>query len=249
MDRSPPHIFDRRRAAAKWARARARHDRGGASYLYDTLVDDILDRLDFMRFSAERAFVLGDQSGMLAQALKAKGAEVSTAMLGEFDEERPGAASAYDLIIHLLGPGTINDLPGALIHARHSLAEGGLFIGGFLGAGSVPTLRRLALAADGDRPAPRIHPQVDNRAATGLLERAGFSRQVVDTYPLKVRYSSIERMISDLRAHGLTSSLATRAPVLTRSAWDRARAEFEALKDGDGKVTEHFEFLLLTGWR
>ncbi len=249
MDRSPPQIFNRRRAAAKWARARARHVRGGASYLYDTLTDDILDRLDFMRFSAERAFVLGDQSGLLAQALKAKGAEVTAALLGEFDEEQPGGASAYDFIVHLLGPGMINDLPGALIHARHALAEGGLFIGGFLGAGSVPILRRLALTADGDRPAPRIHPQVDNRAATGLLERAGFSRQVVDTYPLKVRYSSIERMISDLRDHGLTSSLATRAPLLTRSAWDHARAEFEALKDGDGKVTEHFEFLLLTGWR
>ena len=105
--------------------------------------------------------------------------------MGEFDEEQPGPSSRFDLIVHLLGLGMVNDLPGALIHARIALAEGGLFIAAFPGAGSLPALRRIVLAADGDRPAARIHPQVDSRAGTALLERAGFKRQVVDSYPFE----------------------------------------------------------------
>ena len=143
----------------------------------------------------------------------------------------------------------VNDLPGALIHAHAALRDGGLFIAAFPGAGSLPVLRQLALAADGDRPAARIHPQVDIRAGTALLERAGFARQVVDSYPLKVRFSSLDRIISDLRDHGLTASLASPAPPITRTGWQRACEAFDALREDDGKVTETFEILVLTGWR
>ena len=143
----------------------------------------------------------------------------------------------------------MNDLPGALIHARNALREGGLFVAAFPGAGSLPTLRQIALTADGEQPAARIHPQVDNRAGTALLERAGFSRQVVDAYPINVRYSSFSTMINDLRDHGLTSSLASPAPPLDRAWLERAKAAFDDMREDDGKVTETFEVLVLTGWR
>ena len=105
------------------------------------------------------------------------------------------------------------------------------------------------LAADGDRPAPRIHPQIDNRAATALLERAGFARQVVDSRNLKVSYRSFDRMIADLREQALTSVLQTKAPAVGKAGLARARDAFDALKDDEGRVTETFEILTLTGWR
>ena len=238
MDRSPPRIFDRRKAPAKWNRA---HARQGATFLSETMAKDIADRLEFMRFEPHNSLVIGDVPHILPATARGE--------LGVFDEEHPWPSDAHDLIVHLLGLGMVNDLPGALIHARNALAEGGLFMAAFPGAGSVPVLRQLALAADGDRPASRIHPQVDNRAGTALLERAGFARQVVDSYPLKVRYSSLDRLISDLRDHGLTSSLASPSPPMTRTGWQRAREAFDALREDDGKVTETFEILVLTGWR
>ena len=245
-----PLIFDRRQASAKWSRA---HDRqrlhGGATYLADTMAADILDRLDFMRFEPESALVIGDATASLTSPLIERGVSGKIGRLGEFDEERPGTPDSFDLVVHLLGLGMVNDLPGALLHARNALKDGGLFVAAFPGAGSLPVLRQLALEADGDRPAARIHPQVDNRAGTALLERAGFSRQVVDSYPIRVRYGSLDRLIGDLRDHGLTNSLSSPAPPLSRTAWAKAQAAFDVLREDDGKVTETFEILTLTGWR
>nr|WP_298927752.1 methyltransferase [uncultured Erythrobacter sp.] len=250
MERAPPRIFDRQRAAAKWKRARSRQSSiDAANYLTKALADDIAERLDFMQFDPANAMVAGGGADELSLRLSSGVGKLETAALGDLDEEQPIATATYDLYVHLLGLGTVNDLPGALIHARNSLAEGGLFVAAFPGAGSVPTLRQLALAADGDRPAARIHPQVDIRAGTALLERAGFSRQVVDSYPLKVRFGELETLISDLRDHGLTSSLASPAPPITREGWRRASELFDSLRDEDGKVTETFEILVLTGWR
>lgn len=245
-----PQIFDRRQSAAKWARARDRQRReGSADYLYHAIADDIAERLDFMRLEPAKALVIGDVTRTLQASLDLSNCSGKTGLLGEFEEEQPGPTEAFDLIAHLLGLGMVNDLPGALIHARHALREGGLFIAAFPGAGSLPALRRIALAADGEQPAARMHPLVDIRAGTALLERAGFARKVVDSFPLKVRFSSLRQLIADLRDHGLTRSLTSPVPPLTRSWLARAAAEFEAMREEDGKVTETFEILVLTGWR
>ena len=248
---SVPQIFERRQYAAKTARGRHRQrHHGGASYLTDTMAGDIVERLDFMRFEPEKALVVGDVAGKLLQPLHEAGTQCVQGRLGEFDEESPGPAQAFDLVVHLLGLAMVNDLPGALIHGRNAVAEGGLFFAAMPGAGSLPALRQIALAADGERPAARLHPLVDLRGATGLMERAGFKRQVVDSYPIRVRYPSLARMISDLRDHGITRALTSPVPPLTREWLARAEAEFDTLREGeDRKVTETFEILVLTGWR
>ncbi len=249
-DRKVPTIFSRQQARAKWHRARLRQEqRGGATYLVETMAEDMIERLDFMRLEPKDAMVVGDTRGLLATTLEAKGANGKISLLGDIDEEQPSPPQAFDLIVHLLGLGMVNDLPGAMIHARNSLREGGLFLTAFPGAGSLPVLRQLAMIADGDRPAARMHPLIDNRAGTALLERAGFKRQVVDSYTMRVRYPSLERLIEDLRDHGLTRSLVSPAPALTRSGWQLAKAAFDEMRDEDGKVTETFEILTLTGWR
>lgn len=248
---SVPRIFERRQYAAKMERSRYRQQMlGGARYLTDTMAGDMIERLEFMRFEPAKALVVGDASAKLLGHLDAAGTEGAQGRLGQFDEESPGPPQAFDLVVHLLGLAMVNDLPGALIHGRNAVAEEGLFIASLPGAGSLPALRRIALAADGERPAARLHPMVDLRGATGLMERAGFRRQVVDSYPIRVRYPSFARMIGDMRDHGITRSLTSPAPPLTREWLARAEAEFEALREGeDRKVTETFEILVLTGWR
>ena len=131
-------------------------------------------------------------------ALGRQGAEVTRAEPAElFAEEQPFPFGPFDFIASLGTLDTVNDLPGALIHLRGALAPGGLMIASFPGAGSLPALRAAMLAADGERPAPRIHPQVDVRAGGQLLQRAGFADPVVDSRGLDVRFASLASLIAD----------------------------------------------------
>jgi len=90
---------------------------------------------------------------------------------------------------------------------------------------------------------------VDTRAAAELLQRAGWKDPVVDSHDLTVRYRSMDRLIADLREQGLGNVLASPAPPLTRVGLDRARQAFMAQADEDGRVTETFSILTLSGRR
>src|SRR5204862_5240771 len=94
---------------------------------------------------------------------------------------------------------TVNDLPGALIQIRRALRPDGLFLAAFIGAGSLPRLRRamrVAEEAASMPPSPRIHPQIDVRAAGDLLVRAGFALPVADCEMPDVRFSPFRRLIA-----------------------------------------------------
>jgi len=110
-------------------------------------------------------------------------------------------------------------------------------------------LRRAMFEAEPDRPAARMHPLIDPRSCPQLLARAGWSDPVVDTQTLTVRYSSLDRLVQDLREQAMGSVLESPAPPLTRAARDCARAAFLAQADEDGKVSETFEIITLTGRR
>lgn len=250
-DAKVPTIFSPARRALREKRA-VRFQRSRtepATWLAEAMAEDVLDRLAFMRLEPRQALVVGDRSGKIIARLEQTGCEVVTPDPSGFDEESPIAGGPFDLIVSLARLDAVNDLPGALVHMRKALAEGGVAIAALPGAGSLPAMRRVMLAADGDRPAPRIHPQVDNRAATALLERAGFARQVVDSHTLTLRYGSLHRLVADLREQGLTSALASPAPALGKCAWRRALEAFEELADTDSRVSEKFEILTLTGWQ
>ncbi|WP_394728121.1 class I SAM-dependent methyltransferase [Altererythrobacter sp. GH1-8] len=244
-----PQIFadQRRRAAIARAEYRRSAASNPATWLATDMAEEIIERLDFMQLTPARALACGFNGSDAARRLEARGVE--TTLLASPNHEKPLAGAPFDLILACGSLETVNDLPGALIHIRSALRENGLFIGQMLGGGSVPALRQIMLAADGDKPAARIHPQVDNRAATGLLERAGFARQVVDSRTLTVRFSSLERMTDDLREQALTSVLLSPAPYVGKAGLARAHEAFAALADEESRVAETFEILTLTGWR
>lgn len=243
-----PRIFSNRRRSARAARALAlARRRDSASWLADEMQRDVIERLGFMRLVPQRALVLGHATDEIASHLAGLGCEVIAH--AATDEEQPIDGGPYDLVLSFSRLDTVNDLPGALIHLRNALNPEGLLIAQFLGAGSLFALRQIMLAADGERPAARIHPQIDDRAASALMQRAGFSKQVVDTHKLSVRYRSFERLIADLREQALASVLLSQAPHVGKAGLARAHAAFEALKDAEGRVTETFQIITLTGWR
>ena len=253
---APPTLFSRKRSDAARRRALAlqRHPTS-ARYIIDDMVEDVLNRLDFIRFEPKSALVIGDWTGSLAKALQARGCAVTTADPAgleqslPLDQERPFPFGPFDFIASLGTLDTVNDLPGALIHIRNALTADGMAIISLVASGSLPRLRMAMLAADGDRPAPRLHPMVDVRAGGQLLQRAGFARQVADGRGLDVRFGSLSSLISDLRAQALGNALADPAPPLTRAMLARAEEAFLEAADPDGRVTERFEILTLSGWR
>lgn len=250
MASAPPTIFapQRRKALRRRARVLQRLP-GAARYIADDLAEDMADRLSFLRHAPARALVIGDPTGSTARDLLAAGATVDLRDPADgFDEEAPIEGPAYDFIASLGTLDTVNDLPGALVHLRRALADGGLMLASFMGAGSLPMLRAIMQEADADRPAPRIHPQVDVRAGGQLLQRSGFADPVVDSHHIDVRFSSLDRLVDDLRAQALSNCLARSGPPLTKAALARARAAFAARADANGKVTERFEILTLSAW-
>lgn len=244
MTTTVPQIFDNRRRMQRLHRAAARqHREGAAQWLGDAMAEDVIERLGFLRWEGGPALISGLGGGAVASSLGCAPPTSSVAY------EQPIEGGPFALIASLGELDTVNDLPGALIHLRGALAPGGLLVATMLGAGSLPKLRQAMLACDGERTAARIHPQIDHRAASALLQRAGFLRQVVDHHTLTVRYRALDRLVGDLRDHGQTSVLADRAPPLGKAALDRANIAFIAQASDDGKVSEQFEVLTLTAWK
>lgn len=248
--------FDRRlrrlrrdRAFARWA------DHG---FLQHHIAAELVDRLDGVTRDFSRALILGHGGGALRKALADRsiatvtldaGLRFATAEGGvQGDEDRlPFRDASFDLV---LSPGTldtVNDLPGALALIRRCLRPDGLLLAGFIGAGSLPVLRRAMLDADMARGGARarIHPQIDVRAAGDLLARAGFALPVADGERLAVRYAHFSRLIADLRGSANTNLLG--AAPLSRSAFASASASFEAAAES-GRTTEIFDIVYMTGW-
>lgn len=255
MSQSVP--FDQRLRRLRRDRAAARF--AEADYLHRLVADELVERLDCVKRDFRRVLDLGCAGGYLTRRLRERGLDVTSCDPGadfakaaggvQADEDRaPFRDGAFDLVVSVGALDGVNDLPGALILIRRALKPDGLFLGAFAGAGSLNRLRRAMLAADSVEggASPRVHPQIDVRAAGDLLTRAGFALPVVDSEPVDVRFGSLMDLVRDLRAMGATNILASRSRrPLGRHALAAAIADFDSAGD---KTVERFEILHLLGW-
>lgn len=256
---SVPRIFDKALRARRRDRAAARfaaHD-----FLYEAAAEEMLDRLADVSRDFRDALVIGAPTAILATALRARGLAVTVADPGpafaaaqggtmvDEDAPLPFADASFDLILDCCTLESVNDVPGFLLQLRGLLRPDGLLLAAFVGAGSLPALRAALLAADGDRPAQRIHPQIDVRSAGDLLSRAGFTMPVADVQSLRVGYANLFGLLADLRGMGSAQCLASTPPPLTRSALARAAERFADQAEPDGRVRERFEIVHMSGWR
>lgn len=219
------------------------------------MLNGIAERLDAVTRDFVDILDLGSFDGAFVPPSGAKVARVDPgfafARLGrgvQGDEDRlPLADASFDLIVSAGVLDQVGDLPGALTLARRVLRPDGLFVGAFVGAGSLPRLRAALRIAEAERPVARLHPQVDVRSAGDLLVRAGFALPVADVETLDVGYPDLFRLIDDLRGMAATNILADRTP-MTRDALGRAATAFAASAGPDGRVRERFDIVYLTGW-
>lgn len=252
--------FDRQLRRLRRDRA-ARAPEAG-QYLHHLVADELLERLSWVKREFTEALNLGSADNYLTGQLELRGIRVTAADPGRLfalrsgiqcDEDRlPFSDRSFDLVTSVATLDSVNDLPGALTLIRRVLRPDGLFLAAFAGAGSLPRLRSAMLAADsveGAAASPRIHPQIDVRAAGDLLQRAGFALSVVDADVVTIRFPHLISLVSDLRAMGGTNILATRSRTpVSRPGLAAAMADFAAHADADGKTPERFDILYLIGW-
>jgi SAM-dependent methyltransferase len=240
MTEAPALPFDA--ALGRLRRTRAGAGKDEAWWLHRRAGAELHDRLELVARRFTRAVELSSDP-WLGDRLFERGLEVVRVEEEQLPSLDPGS---FDLAISVGLLDTINDLPGALALLRRALKPDGLFLAAFAGAGSLPRLRqamRAAEAAEGRDPAPRIHPQIDVRAAGDLLTRAGFALPVADREVVEVRYASLPRLLADLRLTGGTNILAQRSKApFTRLGLGAAMADF-----GEATV-ERFELVFLSGW-
>ncbi|MGP7796137.1 class I SAM-dependent methyltransferase [Sphingomonas sp. CLY1604] len=250
---APADIFDRNARRARRDRAAA-GDTAAHSFLRDVMVDGLLERLGAVKRDFGEVLDIGASDRTLA----VPGARIAHVDAGfrfardtagvQADEDRlPFADASFDAVLSAGVLDQVNDLPGALTLIRRILRPDGLFLGAFLGGGSLPALRAALRTAEGERPAARLHPQIDVRSAGDLLMRAGFALPVADIETVDVRYASFGRLLDDLRGMAASNILAGRSG-LTRGTLARAAAAFAAAADADGRTTERFAIVYLTGW-
>ncbi|KTT71405.1 class I SAM-dependent methyltransferase [Sphingomonas endophytica] len=249
----PPDIFDRPARRLRRDRAVARY--AEHDFLRAAMLDGIADRLDAVKRDFTDVLDIGCFGGAFAPPPGARVARLDAGfgfakaaggVQGE-EDHLPFADASFDLVVAAGTLDSVNDLPGALTLIRRTLRPDGLFLGAFVGAGSLSTLRAVLRSAEGERPVARLHPQIDVRSAGDLLMRAGFALPVADIETLTVRYSGFGRLLEDLRGMAAGNVLTSRH-ALRRDVLARAAAAFGERAAPDGRTAERFDLIFLTGW-
>jgi SAM-dependent methyltransferase len=264
------HVFDRHRVRANRNRAATRYE--DFAFVKSAAVDDLLDRLEAVNRTFGLALDLGSHTGGFARAFQRRPTlsgkigelvqtDLSGAMLAlaegmrvQADEERlPFADGSFDLVVSALSLHWVNDLPGALIQARHALKSDGLFLATLLGGRTLQEVRACLYEAEVELTGgavPRVSPFADAPDIAALLQRAGFALPVTDSHVLTVRYGSVLRLFEDLKGMGERAAFADRArPTLSRAVFGRAMALYQGRHaDAEGRVAASFDLITATGW-
>jgi len=244
------------------AMRRDRAFRGGVElFLYERAFEDCLDRLALVQRRFRSALIIGcpdpawpGRLGATVDRVQAidPGPQFAAAANGLLADEEaisfePGE---FDLCVAIGTLDTVNDLPRTLAAVRRALAPDGFFLGAIAGGGTLPQLRAAMHEADRAEgvAVPHVHPRIDGPTLAALLAAASFVNPVVDVDRVQVRYETLGRLVSDLRAMGATNVLRARARRgLSRAAWHVASRAFAAAGDG-ARTVEIYEILHFAAW-
>jgi NADH dehydrogenase [ubiquinone] 1 alpha subcomplex assembly factor 5 len=248
-------LFDHRLLAMRRDRA-ARL--GVESFLHDRAFEDCLDRLGDVRRDFSSGLLAGCPNPSWPARLSLRQIEVidpSPVMAGRAGgraaniEALPFAAEQFDLCLCIGLLDTANNLPLAMAAFQLVLQPGGLLIGALAGGRSLSRLRAAMLAGDaaGRQATPHVHPGIEAAALASLLTEAGFAEPVVDVDRVEIAYRSLDALVSDLRAMGVTNVLNARSRrPLGRPAMEAARIAF---LNGQERAAERIEILHFAAWK
>lgn len=159
--------------------------------------------------------------------------------------------NSFELITTLLSMQYINNMPQYLRDIKSKLKADGLFIGAFLGAGSLNELREAFIEAEikqKNGASPRIAPFIALKDFGDLLLATGFTMPVVDSEELIIEYKNLAELFDDLRSWGAQNALLNRAKrPMTRSFLKLVEEIYRANCNNIIKVT--FNILWFSAWK
>ncbi|WP_435260116.1 SAM-dependent methyltransferase [Thioclava sp. FR2] len=161
--------------------------------------------------------------------------------------------ASHDLAIHVLALHWANDPVGQMVQCRRALRPDGLFMAFLFGGQTLWELRACLAQAETNVTgglSPRVLPMGEIRDLGGLLQRAGFSLPVADSFTKTVRYRDAFHLMHDIRAMGEGNALADRLRRPTRRDVfvEAAKLYNDQFADSEGRIPATFEIICLTGW-
>ena len=263
-----PQIFNN--AQICHMRERYAAQMGEVDFLHQLAVDRLIERLDLIRRDFSHLIDVGAHNGFAAEALQghekvgtvlsldpAPSCIAAASQYGEarmMDVERlPDDLPKTDAVISLLYLHQVNDVPGLIQQMARQLRPDGLFFAILCGGRTLQELRASMTQAEEEimgGVSPHIAPMADIKDVGGLLQRAGLAMPVADSELLTVTYSSVFRLMSELKLMGEGNALQGRRSAFTRRDVMMRTAEIYAQKYGteDGQIPASFELISLTGW-
>jgi NADH dehydrogenase [ubiquinone] 1 alpha subcomplex assembly factor 5 len=234
---------------------------GPELFLFERGFADCLDRLALMQRQFERGLLIGcpdpewrKRLGQFVDKVEVRdpGPAFAEAAGGDpiVEDAWTPASDSYDLVLATGTLDTVNDLAFALTSIFRSLHQNSLLLGAVSGGDTLPQLRAAMRASDLTTgvASPHVHPRIEASALAPLLSHAGFVMPVVDVDRVQVSYSSLDRLIADLRRMGATNFLTARSRVgLSRPALAAAHQCFTEAGDGN-RTVEIFEILHFAAW-
>lgn len=235
---------------------------GPELFLLERAFADCLERLEIVARRWNKALLLGCPDPGWKARLEAFGDTVEVADPGPLfaraaagevivEDAWTPSESRYGLVLAVGTLDTVNGLPEALRALGSALQPGGLLIGAMSGGETLPLLRSAMATADriSGRAAPHVHPRIEASALAPLLEQAGLVRPVVDVDRVPVSYTSLRRLVADLRAMAATNILVQRSSDhVGRAALAAAEVDFQSAAQ-DGRSVETFEIVHFAAWK
>jgi malonyl-CoA O-methyltransferase len=155
----------------------------------------------------------------------------------------PLADASVDLVFSSLCLQWLDDPVAALAGFRRVLRPGGQLLLASFGPDTLGELREAWAAAD-------RHGHVSEFPPMALLGDAliaqGWHEPVLDRDLFTLSYASLDDLLAELRGIGAGNARADRARGLAgRGAWQRMRAEYEAMRDHEGRLPATYEVVYL----
>lgn len=137
---------------------------------------------------------------------------------------------------------------------HENLAQNGVLIGVFLGGYTLTELRQCFIETESKLLggiSPRVIPMIDIKDAARLIQNSGFSNPMSDIFTLELRYSSLKKLMHELRYSGISNPMEGRS---SKNLGKKFFAELEEyykshFADAEQNLIGTFEFITITGFK
>lgn len=192
---------------------------------------------------ARHAGALSSLDRMLAKWLpaSAKGRRCAPPLLAAADfAQLPLASNATDLVWSNLALHWHPQPDRVFLEWRRVLRTEGLLMFSCFGPDTFKELRQAFAVLDA---APHTLPFVDMHDFGDMLVNAGFATPVMDMETITVTYTSVEKLLADVRAWGGNPLVTRRRGLIGLAAWRRMTAALEDMRRPDGSIGLTFEII------